>query len=233
MWRAFGVWAYNRTFFRMKCICFGDSICAGYGVRPEQAWVSLLAARLPAWQIINAGCNGDTTADAVRRMARDVLPLSPEVLIVAFGLNDACSRGRLWNQPAISPEEYVANMRLLVRYGQAAGAQVLVLCNHLPVPPDEYCPGFGDARHRQRTAYYNTLLRQMVAAMKEVCLVDMELALSLPPEARKCWVADDGVHLSAAGNRRYAAVLLAALAGGDDSILGKQLSGEVNPARQV
>lgn len=69
----------------------GDSLTAGYGLRPGEALPRRLQAELdrlgiPA-TVINAGRSGDTTADGLRRMDRDV-PADTRLCIVALGAND-------------------------------------------------------------------------------------------------------------------------------------------------
>ena len=53
-------------------VAFGDSLTAGYGVAPEEAYPALLAARLRGegyrYQVVNAGVSGDTTAGGLRRV---------------------------------------------------------------------------------------------------------------------------------------------------------------------
>ncbi len=75
-------------------VCFGDSITRGYGLSATQAWPALLEALLnqhtaSAWRVINAGVPGDTILQGLMRLERDVLSHHPEVVFVAFGLNDA------------------------------------------------------------------------------------------------------------------------------------------------
>ena len=41
---------------------FGDSLSAGYGLRPGEGWVDLLRQALPAHQVVNASQSGETTA---------------------------------------------------------------------------------------------------------------------------------------------------------------------------
>ena len=76
----------------MHITCLGDSICYGYGVRPEEAWVALLgkelSAALPGVRVENAGVNGETAADGLYRLDRLLRP-APALLYVQFGLNDA------------------------------------------------------------------------------------------------------------------------------------------------
>ncbi len=52
--------------------------------------LSTLFPKTPV-NIINAGISGDTAGNGAKRLARDVLPYSPDLCIVCFGLNDCCS----------------------------------------------------------------------------------------------------------------------------------------------
>ncbi len=77
-----------------RIVCLGDSITRGYGVPASQAWPARLEAILsrnarPPWQVINAGVPGDTILQGLARLERDVSPHRPDVVFIAFGLNDA------------------------------------------------------------------------------------------------------------------------------------------------
>jgi len=71
-------------------VAFGDSIVEGYG-QPE-GWPEILgrdlAARYPGVRVINAGVSGDTAGDGLRRIQKDVLAHRPDLVLIAFGLND-------------------------------------------------------------------------------------------------------------------------------------------------
>ena len=73
-------------------IAFGDSLTAGYGVAPDEAFPvkleAALKARGKAVTIINAGVSGDTTADGLARLDWAITP-EAEAIIVEFGANDA------------------------------------------------------------------------------------------------------------------------------------------------
>jgi acyl-CoA thioesterase-1 len=77
---------------RPKIILFlGDSITAGYGLDPSQAYPALIQEKIDAkgWQfkVVNAGQSGDTTAGGLSRM--DWLLRSPvDVLVLELGGND-------------------------------------------------------------------------------------------------------------------------------------------------
>jgi acyl-CoA thioesterase-1 len=67
-------------------VCFGDSLTEG---AIGASYVDLLRARLPlAVRVINAGINGDTTLNLLRRLERDVVSHRPDVVIILVGLND-------------------------------------------------------------------------------------------------------------------------------------------------
>jgi acyl-CoA thioesterase I len=76
---------------RPVLVCFGDSITAGYGLQPEQAYPAALQRKLDRsgfpYEVINQGSSGATSKDAVANV-RAVLRLQPQVVIVEFGGND-------------------------------------------------------------------------------------------------------------------------------------------------
>lgn len=71
-------------------VCLGDSITAGVGAGPGEAYPDLLARRLGA-DVINAGVPGDTAADGLARLD-EVLDADPWLVIVELGGNDILRR---------------------------------------------------------------------------------------------------------------------------------------------
>ena len=70
-------------------ICFGDSLTAG---TIGASYVDILSEQLPAaMRVINAGINGDTTINLLRRFERDVVPYRPDLIVILVGLNDLTS----------------------------------------------------------------------------------------------------------------------------------------------
>ncbi|WP_374276039.1 arylesterase [Brevundimonas sp.] len=69
----------------------GDSLTAGYGLRRAEALPARLQAEMATLGrpcvMVNAGVSGDTTADGLRRLDRDV-PLQTTLCVVALGAND-------------------------------------------------------------------------------------------------------------------------------------------------
>ncbi len=70
-------------------VALGDSITAGFEVRPEERYTSLLAQHVEAhdYTIIAQGVSGDTTIDGLARLPA-ALDLAPEILILELGGND-------------------------------------------------------------------------------------------------------------------------------------------------
>lgn len=108
-------------------VALGDSLTAGLGVAPDDAYPARLEARLRAdgyaYRVVNAGVSGDTSAGGLRRVDW-VLRLRPDVVIVALGANDGL-RG-------LPVDALAANLEAIVTRVRAAGARVLLAGMRLP-----------------------------------------------------------------------------------------------------
>ena len=75
-------------------LALGDSLFAGFGLRPEQAYPQQLAAALRARgvnvRVSNAGVSGDTTADGLARLNFTLAsqPQPPDLVLICLGGND-------------------------------------------------------------------------------------------------------------------------------------------------
>jgi acyl-CoA thioesterase-1 len=76
---------------RKTILVLGDSLSAGYGVDPDQAWPALLQKKIDAaglkFKVLNAGVSGDTTADGLQRVDW-LLRSKADVLLLELGAND-------------------------------------------------------------------------------------------------------------------------------------------------
>jgi acyl-CoA thioesterase I len=101
---------------------FGDSLTAGYGLAPEQAFPARLAAALHREgieaRIVNGGVSGDTTAGGLARLDW-ALADKPDIVILALGANDAL-RG-------IDPAAVRDNLDKMIQKIEAGGAKLLLL----------------------------------------------------------------------------------------------------------
>ena len=75
-----------------KIVAFGDSLTAGYGLEPSEAFPVRLAARLQkdgyAVTIENAGVSGDTTSGGLARLDW-AIGGRPDLVLLELGANDA------------------------------------------------------------------------------------------------------------------------------------------------
>lgn len=125
-----------------RIVCLGDSLTAGLGVSPDEAFPALLEERLRAagyrYEVTNAGVSGDTSAGARRRLEWS-LGGDVRVLIVALGGNDG-----LRGLPVRAMRQ---NLAAIIEEAQARGIAVLLAGMEAP-------PNFGPAYTREfRTAY--------------------------------------------------------------------------------
>jgi acyl-CoA thioesterase-1 len=76
----------------IKLAVLGDSLAAGFGLRPEQAFPALLQAALKAEgrnvTVLNDGVSGDTSAGGLDRIDW-ILGDKPDIVLLELGANDA------------------------------------------------------------------------------------------------------------------------------------------------
>ena len=112
-------------------LILGDSLAAGYGVNPEQAFPALLQkkienAQLP-YRIINGGVSGDTTAGGLRRV--DWLLKQPvDILLVELGGNDGL-RG-------ISPVATKQNLQGIITKAKQKYPGIRIVIAGMQMPPN-------------------------------------------------------------------------------------------------
>lgn len=105
----------------IRIVAFGDSLTAGYGLPPGEAFPAQLEKALQekglAIEVINAGVSGDTTAAGLQRFDW-AFPDDADAAIVALGANDAL-RG-------IDPAETRRNLDEILTRLDARGVPVLI-----------------------------------------------------------------------------------------------------------
>jgi len=99
-------------------ICFGDSITFGYGVNPGEDYPTGLR-KLISMPVINAGVDGDTSAQGLARIKKDVLDKDPYIVLVEFTGNDFIKE--------MPVDTTIANVREIIRQIQAQGAIVAIV----------------------------------------------------------------------------------------------------------
>lgn len=103
----------------MKIAVLGDSLAAGYGIKPEQSFPARLEAALKAQgrnvTVLNQGVSGDTSAGGLDRLDW-MLADKPDIVLVELGGNDAL-RG-------IDPKNTEKNISAIVEKLKAANVTV-------------------------------------------------------------------------------------------------------------
>jgi len=119
---------------------FGDSLTAGLGVQPEEAFPALIAKKIRALQlpfeVVNAGLSGETSAGGVRRIDW-LLQRKIDVLVLALGANDGLS-----GLPVASMR---ANLQAIIDKAKARNPAVKIVIAGMQIPPNigaDYAAGF-------------------------------------------------------------------------------------------
>jgi acyl-CoA thioesterase-1 len=173
-------------------VCFGDSITAGYGLDPGQAYPDDLQHDLDVqgfhYTVLNRGTSGATTKDAVATLPA-ILALHPSVVIVEFGGNDGL-RGLPMDQTRRNLDQILTAL-------DAAHIQVLLAGITLP-------PNYGaDYIHS-----FEQVFRTVAAAHPRDAFIPMIYKdLILEPGT----IQADGIHPTAKGSALLARTLLPAL----------------------
>lgn len=106
-----------------KVLALGDSLTAGAGVTPEQAWPVLLASRT-GWDVVNGGVSGDKSGDALERLPALLEEHQPVLVLVTLGGNDMLRH--------IPEPETVANLGKIIAMVKVQGAKPLLLATPKP-----------------------------------------------------------------------------------------------------
>jgi acyl-CoA thioesterase-1 len=132
-----------------RIVAFGDSLTAGLGVPPDDTYPGQLARWLRdqglAYEVINAGVSGETSAGGLRRVEW-ILKSQPMIVILELGANDG-----LRGQPL---KETYENLKGIIEGLQAKGVIVVLAGMRLPLNyGDDYTEEFSDLYERLAKEY--------------------------------------------------------------------------------
>jgi acyl-CoA thioesterase-1 len=179
---------------RAVILCLGNSITAGYGLDPEEAFPALLQKRIDSlglpYRVLNRGISGETTAGGKARMEW-ILQQKISILLIELGGNDGL-RG-------LSPDETRQNLIDIIQLAKAQYPQLQVVLGGMQVPPNmgpDYAQAFAQI--------YPQVAQQTGAVLIPFILegVGGVPELNLP----------DGIHPTAEGHQLVAATVWQALA---------------------
>lgn len=119
-------------------LVWGDSLSAGYGLKSQEAWPTLLQTRLERegfrHTVVNASVSGETSAGGRSRLPAALDRHKPDLLILELGANDGL-RG-------LKPSLMAENLSAMIRAARDKGARVLLVGMQMP-------PNYG-AAYNQR-----------------------------------------------------------------------------------
>ena len=136
-------WGFYAALISFWCFCcaaapvtktvlfLGDSITAGYGVDPSQAYPAIIQQKIDAkgWRIkvINAGQSGDTSAGGLSRLDW-LLKNRIDILVLELGANDGL-RG-------LPVENTKKNLQAIIDRTRKRYSQVKIIIAGMKVPPN-------------------------------------------------------------------------------------------------
>jgi len=164
-------------------VFFGDSLTAGYGLDPDDAFPALIQqkiddAKLP-WHVVNAGLSGETTAGGLRRLDW-ILQQRVDIFVIELGGNDGL-RG-------IAPESSRANLQSMIERVRAKYPPVIVILAGMQLPTN-----LGPERTREFAAMYPELAEKNHTGLIPFLLEEVGGVPGLNQ--------GDGIHPTAAGHR--------------------------------
>jgi acyl-CoA thioesterase-1 len=190
----------------VKIVCFGDSITGVYyHTGGQRAWCDMLGlALMRAYpkakvEMINAGKSGHTTADALKRIDKDVLSKKPDLVVVMFGMNDIV-RVPAW--------DYGDNLRQIVKLIRAAGAEA-VLCTSSPIVTDD------DTRTAALLAEYSNFLFRTAADLHVPVVDNQRIFREIRASDEHTLIAlmSDTFHPNMHGHMRMAEAMASTISG--------------------
>jgi acyl-CoA thioesterase I len=123
-------------------LALGDSLTAGFGLSPKEAYPALIAEKMRSanykFEVINAGSSGDTTAGALQRLPPLLRGKKIDVLILALGINDAF-RG-------VPVEQMRSNLQAIIDRTRARHPNISIVIAGMQLPlssSDDYVRAFG------------------------------------------------------------------------------------------
>jgi len=201
-------------------VMFGDSTTAERQGAVEQVYAlrvqeALKAAGTPL-SVCNAGVRGNTTKNALARLAKDVLAHKPRVVVIQFGINAAAMD--VWKTPpATTPRvplaEYEENLRsIIATLRQQKVKPILMTTNPTRWTPKlrelygkpPYRPEEADGFDSPVLAQYNEAVRRLSKELAGPLVEVHEAFVRRNPDK----LLLDGMHPNDAGHQLVAELLV-------------------------
>jgi len=185
----------------LKIVAFGDSITAGGdATKPElifwQRWADGLQKRYQRAQIstVNGATGGDTTVQGLQRLQAKVLDQKPDLVLIAFGMNDH-------NIGSVPVPQFKQNLKeMITRIRAQTRAEIILLS---AFPPNRKWK-FGSHHMQDYAAATSGVAAEMRCAYADVFGNWQSLGARKKPED---WLANNINHPNDFGHWIYFKVL--------------------------
>ncbi len=178
---------------KKRLLFFGNSLTAGYGVEPEQAFAGLIGQRIDSlglpYEVINAGLSGETTAGGRSRVGW-ILKQPVDIFVLELGGNDG-----LRGLPLSATRENLQGIIDTVRR-RSSGARIVLAGMQIP-------PNLGQAYASDFKGIY-----QQIAVRNKLVLIPFLLQ---GVGGDRTLNQADGIHPTPAGHRIVARTVWATL----------------------
>jgi acyl-CoA thioesterase-1 len=163
-------------------VFFGNSLTAGYGLRPDEAFPALIGRRLNSlhlpYQVVNAGLSGETSAGGKSRIGW-ILRQPVDIFVLELGANDGL-RGIPVTATAANLQSIIDSVK-----GKYPAAKIVLAGMQVP-------PSMGAT---YATAFHQTFL-QLAAKNKAALIPFLLQGVGGIPQLNQ----SDGIHPTAAGD---------------------------------
>jgi lysophospholipase L1-like esterase len=99
-------------------LAFGDSLTYGFGASTKESYPERLSL-LSEYKVINAGINGDTSSEGLRRLPQLLEDRSVKLMILCFGGNDIIQKK--------SMSGLKQNLKTMIQMAKAKNIEVLLI----------------------------------------------------------------------------------------------------------
>lgn len=159
-------------------VSFGDSLTFGYGAQENEAYPYKLK-EIIGYNVINAGVNGDTAQNGVKRIIEVVQEHNPKLVLLSLGGNDMLRQ---------SSQNLENNLKEIVRFLKSKNIEVVLIAEPQPSIMGKTF-GLSDAK-----------VYKKVAKDENIILIEDVFSKYLSKEELK----SDLIHLNAAGYEKVA-----------------------------
>jgi len=153
----------------------------------------------PEWKVLNHGINGERSDQIRARFERDVIAHAPTAVVIIAGVNDVY-RGR----DAAHVIEQLAGM-----YSLSLDAKIPVVAG--TIVPYNTATDEQNSRMRQINEWIAEWVHMRARDGENVAFADTRGAVAAADDPNRLFDSPDGLHPSADGYRRMAAVIRAAI----------------------